>query len=74
MNENLSIEEIIKRAEEIKAQAEKDKEHDMRIDELYSIIAKQDQIIEKILIEMDEMRKDMFKMDEEIKRNMMGNV
>lgn len=57
---------------EIKAQAEKDKEHDMRIDELFSIITKQDQIIEKILIEMDEMRKDMFKMDEEIKRNRMG--
>lgn len=54
-------------ATEIKEQADKDEEHDRRIDELYSIIAKQDQVIEKILIEMDEMRKDMFKMDEEIK-------
>ena len=54
-------------AEEIKEQANKDEEHDRRIDELYSIIAKQDQVIEKILIEMDEMRKDMFKMDETIK-------
>lgn len=54
-------------AAEIKEQADKDEEHDRRIDELYSIIAKQDQVIEKILIEMDEMRKDMFKMDEEIK-------
>ncbi len=53
---------------EINAQAEKDEEHDRRIDELYSIIAKQDQVIEKMLIEMDEMRKDMFKQDEEIKR------
>lgn len=54
-------------AAEIKEQANKDEEHDRRIDELYSIIAKQDQVIKKILIEMDEMRKDMFKMDEEIK-------
>ena len=52
---------------EINAQAEKDEEHDKRIDELYSIIAKQDQVIEKILIEMDEMRKDLFKLDEEIR-------
>ena len=54
-------------AKELNAQAEKDEEHDRRIDELYSIIAKQDQVIEKILIEMDAMRKDMFKMDEEIR-------
>lgn len=53
---------------EINAQAEKDEEHDRRIDELYSIIAKQDQVIEKILIEMDEMRKDLFKQDEEISK------
>lgn len=52
---------------EINAQAEKDEEHDKRIDELFSIITKQDQIIEKMLIEMDEMRKDMFKLDEEIR-------
>ena len=54
-------------AKELLDQAEKDEEHDRRIDELFSIIAKQDQVIEKILIEMDAMRKDMFKMDEEIK-------
>lgn len=52
----------------INAQAEKDEEHDRRIDELFSIIAKQDQVIEKMLLEMDAMRKDMFKMDDEIKR------
>ncbi|MCR4813940.1 MAG: hypothetical protein K5879_03845 [Lachnospiraceae bacterium] len=54
-------------AKELNAQAEKDEEHDRRIDELYAIIAKQDQVIEKILIEMDAMHKDMFKMDEEIR-------
>ena len=53
--------------EEINAQAKKDEEHDKRIDELYSIITKQDQVIEKILIEMDEMRKDLFKLDEEVR-------
>ena len=58
----------VSQAEEIKVQADKDEEHDRRIDELYSIITKQDQVIEKILIEMDEMRKDMFNMDEEIKK------
>ena len=52
---------------EISAQAEKDEEHDRRIDELYSIITKQDQIIEKMLIEIDEMRKDLFKLDEEVR-------
>lgn len=55
-------------AEQIKEQADKDEEHDRRIDELYSIITKQDQVIEKILIEMDSMRKDMFKQDEEIRQ------
>lgn len=57
-----------KQVNEIGAQAEKDEEHDRRIDELYSIITKQDQVIEKILIEMDSMRKDIFKQDEVIRQ------
>lgn len=54
-------------AEEIKVQARKDEEHDRRIDELFSIISKQDQVISSILDEMDDLRKDMFKMDAEIR-------
>lgn len=55
-------------AEEIREQAEKDEEHDRRIDELFSIISKQDQILSAILIEIDELRKDLFRIDVKIRK------